>query len=198
MKLNKAYTRYSLLIVFGILFTILLIPTSEASAVVFSDNFTDNDITDWLVTGRGNNDAIADNGRMRLRVWRCSDVVVSKDLGFLSGDLIIDFDSETYAERFSEEIKWKFIVNGITIINEDGSSGHIRKDLNVNGNVQLQFSIHESKYCSFGDHENTYLWVDNLDLKLILQPHPNPPPSPSPNPPPPIPSASSRNPRSKS
>lgn len=37
-------------------------------------------------------------GRLQLRVYKCSDVEVYKDLGFISGETSIDFDWETLAE----------------------------------------------------------------------------------------------------
>lgn len=41
-------------------------------------------------------------GRMQLRVYKCSDVEVYKDLGFISGETSIDFDWETSAEGWWE------------------------------------------------------------------------------------------------
>lgn len=151
--------------------TIAGIPTTSK----FSDNFNDNDISDWTKTVNVNSSAIADNGRMRLQVYKCSDVDVLKDLGFISGETIVDFDWQTQAEGWWENTGWKLIVDGIEVVNEGipikeygGYSGHMTKTVNANGNAQLLFGVNAGKYCGNGDHSNTYLWVDNVVVNTVV------------------------------
>lgn len=109
------------------------------------------------------------NGRMQLRVYKCSDVEVYKDLGFISGEISINFDWETLAEGWWEVTGWKLLVNGKSVVDEGipvfeyrSSAGHITKNVTVNGNVQLVYRIYRSSYCANGDHYNTFMWVDNV------------------------------------
>jgi len=140
----------------------------------FSDDFNDNDISDWTMNANGNADAIADNGRMRLRVYKCSNVNVYKDLGFVSGEITVDFDFETRADGWHEIPDWKLIIDGVPMEGPylpipaySGTTGHVTKTVTVNGNTQLAFLAYPSSYCGNGDHGNTYLWVDNVVVKTV-------------------------------
>lgn len=138
----------------------------------FSDGFNDNDISDWIQNANGDSGATADNGRMRLRVWKCFAVNVYKDLGFVSGQVTIDFDWQSQSEGWWENIGWKIVVDGVEVLNEGlpirqygGYSGHTTKTVNVNGNARLLFWEEGGRWCGNGDHYNTYLWVDNVVIK---------------------------------
>lgn len=113
--------------------------------------------------------SIPPDGRMQLRVYKCSDVEVYKDLGFISGETSIDFDWETLSEGWWEVAGWKLSVDGKPVVDEGipvfeyrSSAGHITKNVTVNGNVQLVYRIYRSSYCTNGDHYNTFMWVDNV------------------------------------
>ena len=154
---------------------LISISISPASAsIVFSDNFNDNDVSDWTKNAIGNADVIANDGRMRLNVYKCSDIEVSKDIGFVSGDITVDFDWESHAEGWWEGIAWKLFVDDVEVVYEGipirqygGYSGHKTKTLNVNGDVRLVFLEARSSYCNYGDHHNTYLWVDNIEVSVL-------------------------------
>lgn len=111
------------------------------------------------------------NGRMQLRVYKCSDLDVYKDLGFISGEISIDFDWETLAEGWWEGAGWKLMVNGEAVVDEGipvteygVNAGHVTKNVKVSGNVQLMYRIYQSSHCRNGDHFNTFMWVDNVAI----------------------------------
>ena len=142
----------------------------------FSDDFNDNDISDWTKSTNGNADVIADSGRMRLRVYKCSDADAYKDLGFVSGEITVDFDWATSGDGWYEYPGWKLIVDGVTVVDDNvpvtqwygTNSGHITKTVNVIGSVQLAYRLRQSQYCSYGDHGNTYYWVDNVVVNTVV------------------------------
>ncbi len=164
---------------FGILIIIasisLIAPVqakSEKSKILFSDNFNDNDISDWFITVGGNANAIADNGTMRLRVYKCSNVLVSKDIGNVNGNITIDFDYNILYEGWGEYVGWKLLVDGSSVVNEfipaspyGYTAGHVTQNLNVKGKTKLQYSLEQSWACSYGDHTSTYYWIDNVTVK---------------------------------
>jgi hypothetical protein len=157
-----------------LVFLLCGIAVPAASAIVaFSDDFNDNDISDWTKTINNNAGAIADNGRMRLQVYKCSDVDVYKDLGFISGEITVDFDWQTQAEGWWEVTGWKLIVDGALVVDEGipvrqygGYAGHVTRKVNVSGDVRLVYRIYQSSWCWNYDHYNTYLWVDNVVVNL--------------------------------
>ncbi len=142
---------------------------SEKSKILFSDNFDENNLNNWLVNSSGNADAIADNGAMRMRVYKCSNVFVSKDLGNVNGNITLDFDYAKQEDGWGEYTRWKLFVDD-TIVASNGngfypspygsSAGHVTQNLNVKGKTKLQYSLEQSWACSYGDHWNTYYWID--------------------------------------
>lgn len=164
--------RYFAKIFFVFLLCGIAVPIASAIAA-FSDDFNDNDIGDWTKTVNGNAGAIADNGRMRLQVYKCSDVDIYKDLGFISGEITVDFDWQTQAEGWWEVTGWKLLVDGAPVVDEGipvrqygGYTGHVARKLNVSGDVRLVYRIYQSSWCWNYDHYNTYLWVDNVVVNL--------------------------------
>ncbi len=141
-----------------------------------SADFNDNDISDWVKNTNGNADVTADSGRMRLRVYKCSDADAYKDLGFVSGEITVDFDWATSGDGWYEYPGWKLIVDGVIVVDDNvpvtqwygTNSGHITKRANVIGNVQLAYRLRQSQYCSYGDHGNTYYWVDNVVVNTVV------------------------------
>lgn len=159
-----------------LVFLLCGIAVPAASAIVaFSDDFNDNNISDWTQTVNNNAGAIADNGRMRLQVYRCSDVDIYKDLGFISGEITVDFDWQTQAQGWYELPGWKLIVDvdgapvvdeGIPVVQYGVYSGHVTRKVNVSGDARIAYRIYQSSWCWNYDHSNTYLWVDNVFVNL--------------------------------
>ncbi len=85
---------------------------TDKTKVIFSDNFDGNDISDWNITTNGNADVIADNGAMRLRIYKCSNAYASKDLGEVNGNITIDFDWKTLSEGWYEVPAYRLLVDG--------------------------------------------------------------------------------------
>lgn len=183
MVKNNTRGRYNLRKAFGILLIVASISMiifqpvqakSEKSKIFFSDNFSENNLNNWLVNTSGNADAIADNGAMRLRVYKCSNVFVEHDLGKVNGNITVDFDYSVLNDGWGEETRWKLIVDGKTVAsNGQGfypypyglSGGHVTQDVKVKGDAVLQYSLEQSWACSYGDHYNTYYWIDNVTVK---------------------------------
>lgn len=135
----------------------------------------DYDLSDWNISPSGDADAVWDNGRARLRVFKCSSVKMTQDL-IIDGDTIT-FDWETKAEGWWEATYWKLIVEGNEVIFdgfpmvEYGSrSGSVQKDISqyIGKNATIEFGLYPSSYCGFGDHYNSYLWIDNIFIILPL------------------------------
>ncbi len=145
---------------------------SEKSKTLFSDNFSENNLNNWSVNTSGNADAIADNGTVRLRVYKCSNVLVSHNIGKVNGNITIDFDWDILSEGWWEGATWKLLVNDKPVVDYvfmgsayGNIAGHVTQDLKVKGDTVLQYAIDPSPYCSNGDHYNTYYWIDNITVK---------------------------------
>lgn len=136
----------------------------------------DTDLSGWLSTigGQGNADVIWDNGRARLRVYKCSIATIQQTF-VIGSRKMLSFDYMTTADIYSESVGWNLIVDGVVVIGEgiptlmSGTlSGTINKDISMyEGKVTtIQFTIiHQIGmywYCNFADHLNTYLWIDNV------------------------------------
>jgi len=155
----------------------------------FFDDFSDNDISDWSVSEWGSNDGevIADNYQMRLRVYKCYNVEASHSIGtYTTTTLAFRYDWKTYADEWMEIVGWKVLEDGEevskTVINGSNPSvgkgetraGSVEAIANISdGSVTLLFYIHQSGSCSYSDHENTYLWVDNIRVRKYSFPEPS-------------------------
>ncbi len=147
---------------------------SEKSKILFSDNFDENNLNNWLANTSGNADAIADNGAMRLRVYKCSNVFVEHNLGKVNGNITVNFDWNMLSEGWWEEMRWKLFVDGKPVLdNGNGfmgvaygsTGGHVTQSVKAKGNAVLQYSLEQSWACSYGDHYNTYYWIDTVTVK---------------------------------
>ncbi|MCX8190950.1 MAG: DUF2341 domain-containing protein [Candidatus Aenigmarchaeota archaeon] len=146
------------------------------------DDFNDNDISDWSFNmwGSNNGDIIVDNGRMRLRVYRCYNVEAYKDLGYISEAINITFNWRTATDWWYEIPGWKLIQNnnvnlvdsGLPICYACDQSGTNTTIINVNGQIRILFRIYESWVCYSPDHGNTYLWIDNIIIRRFSSPEP--------------------------
>ena len=163
---------------------------SDSDAVFeFFDDFSDNDISDWSVSEWGDNDGevIADNYQMRLRVYKCYNVEASHSIGtYTTTTLAFAYDWKTYADEWMEIVRWKVLEDGEevskTVINGSNPSvgkgetrtGSVEAIANISDrSVTLLFYIHQSGSCSYSDHENTYLWVDNIRVRKYSSPEPS-------------------------
>jgi hypothetical protein len=152
--------------------------TISYNSLSFQDNFDGNNISNWTksIWGSYNGDIVADNNRMRLRVYRCHNAIATKSLGNLTGDLYLSFDWSRYNDNtWAEYSDWAISVNG-TAVNPQSDyglgstyygnySGSISNyKATVNGNVEIKFILKQSGPCSAGDHSNSYVWIDNVKV----------------------------------
>lgn len=146
---------------------------NDKSKIIFSDNFDENNLNSWFVNSSGNADAIFDNGAMRLRVFRCSNVYASQDLGNVNGNITLDFDYTILNEGWGEGTIWKIFVDDVEVAGNGygfwpypyaTSGGHVTQSLDIKGKTKLQYSLEQSTWCNNGDHWNTYYWIDNVTI----------------------------------
>ena len=136
----------------------------------------DTDLLGWTTSGNGNYDVIWENsgptpGRSRLRVYKCSNAYLTQT--FTIDKNTITFDYETLVDNWYEPIGWKLVVGTTTVYDEGlpvSRAGHytgtMTRDVLAYGGqtATLEFRITQSSYCNYGDHANTYLWIDNIQL----------------------------------
>lgn len=134
----------------------------------------DTDLNGWEPTINGNADVIWDNGKARLRIYKC-DGVASMQQTFVIGKTL-SFDYISKADQWTELPGLKLIVDGAVVIDEripfqtgtlqvgQPVSGTISKDVSAyeGKTATVQFNIIPSSYCGNSDHGNTYLWIDNV------------------------------------
>lgn len=133
----------------------------------------DIDLSGWTVVEQtGNSDAIWDNGRLRLRVFRCSTIQI--DQSFVVDKPILTFDWQNCSDGWHEYPYWQILVNGV-VVKQSGpdrlaayscftGTDTIELWQYLGTIVTLRFAIIISPWCHMGDHWNTYLWVDNVRL----------------------------------
>lgn len=134
----------------------------------------EKDINGWTATTKGNADTLWDNGKLRLRIYRCSNVE-AKQTFIVNGDKL-SFDWWTKAEGWYEMPGWELLIDGKTVTDEGlsidrAASFSGKKELDVSiykgKTATLKFRIFPSTWCYMGDHSNTYLWIDNVELKIM-------------------------------
>lgn len=149
------------------------------ASTVFADSFDDGDLSDWQTTTEGDADVTTDAGRLRLRVYRCSTAEAVRDLGEHSGTLEVSFDWRNEAEGWYEYTRWQLedgdgnaipyeVVSGTDLESPeeyDTKSGSVTVRADVDGTVRVRFWITPSRYCGNYNHYDTYLWIDNLELR---------------------------------
>jgi len=152
--------------------------TVSYNSLFFQDSFDGNNISNWTKSswGSSSGDIIADNNRIRLRAYQCYNATITKNLGFLSGDLYVSFDWERYVESYWGEMgDWMIMENGVALNPQGGYSlgntpggrytGSVKDyKVTVNGNIDLRFALTQSWACNIGDHSNTYIWIDNVKV----------------------------------
>ncbi len=153
----------------------------------FFDFFKDDDLSEWNMTRWGDysGNAIADNEKMMLKVYKCFNIEVFKDLGCYSTDLAFKFHWKTKADKWYEKPRWEILLNdkkiSRTVINgKDVKSpgcggtkeGEVEAVAKVDGKVKLLYRIYQSRYCNYGDHANTYFWIDNIRVRKYASPEP--------------------------
>lgn len=153
----------------------------------------DENLDGWTVDtfGSYNGDVIWDNGRARLRVFRCHSAELYQNFIIDAGD--ITFDWETKVDQWHESVNYKLLVDGEIKIHKgltSGYQGHHKgketieiEDEWVGKTGRILFYVYPSSHCSADDHENTYLWVDNVSQIAptpTITPTPTPTISPSP------------------
>lgn len=154
----------------------------------FFEFFEDNDISDWNTTkwGSYSANAIADNEQMKLKVYKCSNIEAFKDIGDYSSDLAIKFRWKTKADSWYEIPRWEILANDTkvvrTVINGNDvvspgyrgiKEGEVEVVAPVNGKVELLYRIYQSRYCNYGDHANTYLWIDDIRVRKYVSQEPS-------------------------
>ena len=137
----------------------------------------DTDLLGWTTSGDGQDyDVIWENsgptpGRSRLRVYKCSNAYLTQT--FTIDNNTITFDYETLIDNWYEPIGWKLVVDTTTLYDEGlpvSRAGHytgtIIRDVTpyIGQIATLEFRIVKSSYCYYGDHANTFLWIDNVQL----------------------------------
>jgi hypothetical protein len=127
----------------------------------------DTDISGWTPSGNGDYDIIWDTGRARLRVYRCSNVYLEQT--FIIDSNTISFDWQTAAGGWYELGGWELIVGSTPVINEIlpylSQGTRIADTSPYIGQIAIiKFSIIQSIYCGNSDHNNTYLYIDNVQL----------------------------------
>jgi len=129
------------------------------------------DLSGWTPSGNGTYDVIQISGRARLRVYQCSNAYIQQT--FTIDSNTIRFDWQTAADDYYELPGCKLIIGGTTVINEGlplgqatGYSGTKTIDTSayIGQTATIQFYIIQSEYCPSGDHANTYLYIDNIQL----------------------------------
>ena len=166
-------------------------PTAPAASdslatFVFYDDFEDDSISDWKTNtwGNYNGDIIAENNQLRLRVYRCYNVEVYKDIGNYSTQLAFRFDWKTKTDNWWEDPGWRVLENGTEVSKTviDGTdvqagrattkTGAVEARATLDGSTRLLFRIYQSSYCVIPDHANTYLWIDNIRVRKYTEPEP--------------------------
>lgn len=154
----------------------------ESGTTVFTDDF-EGGIGAWETATWGgyNGDVTADDGRMRLRVYRCHNAQATHDLGTHSGTLRVSFDWEVNADQWWEHTDWALetadgqeipytVVSGQDVPRpgyRGDRSGSVTVEAEVDGPVRVRFYIEPSSYCSNFDHADTYLWVDDVEVASV-------------------------------
>ncbi|MBU7047934.1 MAG: DUF2341 domain-containing protein [Theionarchaea archaeon] len=166
-------------------------PTAAAASdgcatFAFFDDFEDNDISDWKTEmwGNYNGDTIAENNQLRLRVYRCYNVEVYKDIGTYSTQLAFRYDWKTKTDNWWEYPGWKVLENGIEVSRTVLSgtdvqvgraitkTGTVEAKATLDGSSRLLYGIYQSIYCVIPDHANTYFWIDNIRVRKYTEPEP--------------------------
>ena len=132
----------------------------------------DTDLSGWTPSGNGNYDVIWDAGRARLRVYRCSNAYLQQT--FVVDSNTLSFSYQTVADNWMEGPSWSLKIGTTTIyeegfpVNRAGSyTGSVTKDIGtyIGQIATIEFKVIQSAiYCNNGDHQNTYLYVDNVQL----------------------------------
>jgi hypothetical protein len=154
---------------------------SESVSVTIEDSTESTiEIESWQTDTEGDADVeIIDTTEMNLRVFKCSNATASTNTGETSGEIEIAFDYEVEAEQWFEQCKLIVIEDGEEIYDSFGESGSesiidhtsggtetgsITETVSVDGDVDIEFRIEPSPYCSAGDHANTYFRVNNIKI----------------------------------
>lgn len=145
-------------------------------ALSYSEGITngsfEKDINGWTATSKGNVDTLWDNGQLMLRVYQCSNTE-AKQTFVVNGDKL-SFEWWTRAEGWYEVPGWELLIDGKTVTDEGlsidmAASFSGKKELDVSNykgkTATLRFRISPSTWCYMGDHSNTYLWIDNVELR---------------------------------
>ena len=138
----------------------------------------DTDLSGWTPTVSGDADLVWDAGRTRMRIYQCNYAEIKQD--FVIDKPILSFDWEQYFEWCPERPGAQVVIEGQTVYYQDAygywapyciygrrESGTENIDLStyIGKTATVTFFIHGYPgYCSYGDHRNTYFWIDNVKL----------------------------------
>jgi hypothetical protein len=139
----------------------------------------DEDISGWTTSGLitsedGNSDVIWSDGRARLRVYQCSNASLSQTITVDNNSLLFDYQSTS--DRWSEITYFRLMRGSEILVDIPLLYTTVSQPINVSASVGLDvstyigqdvtliFGITQDIHCAYGDHANTYLYVDNIRL----------------------------------
>jgi len=143
-----------------------------ADACLFSDDFSDGDISDWHIAGNAAA-PIVDDSWLRLQVYGAYDYFykeVYKDIGFFEGELEFKFNWKVYTEAAHKGASRTFKVfensilkfeKSISDISVGSADGFFDEVVNLSGNVRILFGLYGRTQPSPGVRAN-YLYVTNI------------------------------------
>jgi hypothetical protein len=172
--------------------TVLYIKESDVSHAVEGSEVFDyyepfTSLSGWSEKKWGGNsgDVKIDDGKLRIRVYKCYNIELTKDIGNYNGKYKFEFKWRTKADGWYEIPESEVYVNderalfigangkgGIKISCGGDHSGISEGLLTANGNVKVKFHIRQSWACSYCDHFNTYLWIDWVRLRKYADQEP--------------------------
>lgn len=145
---------------------------------LFSDNFSDGDMSDWQVAGNAATPVVEvgiDINWMRLHAYGAYDPYwkeVYKDIGYIDGKLEIKFNWKVYSEAANKSasrtvkifendvLKFEKSISDLSYGSAEGLFDEIIP-VSVSGNIRILFGLYGHTYPSFGARTN-YLYVTNI------------------------------------
>lgn len=134
----------------------------------------DTDLSGWTASGDGTYSIQWDTGRARLRVYKCSDASLSQTITVDNNTLLFDYQSTS--DQWSEITYFRLMRDQEVLVSIPLLYTTVNAPINVSASVSLDvssyvgqtvtlvFAIEKSPYCNNDDHQNTYIYVDNVRI----------------------------------
>lgn len=159
-----------------------IIGSETPNSVVY--NFDDGTFgSDWTtsVSSNGSNSWVREeSGQLQIRAQSGSsnecgtNYAETSEIGYFDGSISISYDWESNASGWYESARTTVYEDGVEIWSDSNNpgkngskSGSTTKELTVDGDIVIRFSVEPSSSCTNSDHNWTEYNIDNLQVDYL-------------------------------